>query len=152
MLYHIGPCYNGALLYVIKSIKQSKGVCSSWLDILFMFSSVLIKFKLHRSSQELWRMRGLLCMMTSLNGNIFRVTGQSSVNSPHKGQWRGALVFSLICVWINDWVNNREACDLRRYRAQYGVTVMWFVASLDTRTYAQVQCSSPSFGTTIWFK
>ena len=28
------------------------------------------------------------------------------VNSPHKGQWRGALMFSLICVWINGWVNN----------------------------------------------
>ena len=23
------------------------------------------------------------------------------VNSPHKGQWRGALMFSLICAWIN---------------------------------------------------
>ena len=33
------------------------------------------------------------------------------VNSPHKGQWRGALMFSLICVWINGWVNNREAGD-----------------------------------------
>ena len=32
----------------------------------------------------------------------------------HKGQWRGALVFPLICVWINGWVNNREAGDLRR--------------------------------------
>ena len=44
--------------------------------------------------------------------------------SPHKGQWRGALMFSLICVWINDWVNNREAGDLRRYRAHYDVIVM----------------------------
>ena len=31
---------------------------------------------------------------------------QSPVNSPHKGQWRGALMFSLICAWINVWVNN----------------------------------------------
>ena len=36
---------------------------------------------------------------------------RSTVNSPHKGQWRGALMFSLICVWINGWVNNREAGD-----------------------------------------
>ena len=49
---------------------------------------------------------------------------RSSVNSPHKGQWCGALMFSLICVWINDWVNNREAGDLRRYRAHCDVTVM----------------------------
>ena len=26
---------------------------------------------------------------------------RSPVNSPHKGQWRGALMFSLICVWRN---------------------------------------------------
>ena len=49
---------------------------------------------------------------------------RSPVISPHKGQWRGALMFSLICVWINGWVNNREAGDLRRYRAHYDVTVM----------------------------
>ena len=39
------------------------------------------------------------------------------VNSPHKGQWPGASIFTLICVWINGWVNIREAGDLRRYRA-----------------------------------
>ena len=49
------------------------------------------------------------------------------VNSPHKGQWRGALMFSLICVWINGWVNNREAVDLRRYRAHYDVNVMMII-------------------------
>ena len=45
-------------------------------------------------------------------------------DSPHKGQWRGALMFSLNCVWIHGWVNTREAGDLRRYRAHYDVTVM----------------------------
>ena len=44
--------------------------------------------------------------------------------SPHKGQWRGPLMFTLTCVWINRWVNNREASDLRRYRAHYDVTLM----------------------------
>ena len=46
------------------------------------------------------------------------------VNSPHKGQWRGALMFSLICAWINGWVNHHEAGDLRRHRAHYDVIVM----------------------------
>ena len=46
------------------------------------------------------------------------------VNSPHKGQWRGALMFSLICGWINNWVNNREAGDLRRHRGHFDVIVM----------------------------
>ena len=91
-----------------------------------------------------------LCMMTSSNGNIFCVTDHlceeftgppvnspfcvtdylceeftgPPVNSPHKGQWRGALMFSLICAWINRWVNNGEAGDLRLYCAHYDVIVM----------------------------
>ena len=66
-------------------------------------------------------------MMTSSNGNIFRVTGhlwegihRSPVNSPHKGQWHGALMFSLICVWINGWLNNREA-SLWRHRNEESI-------------------------------
>ena len=51
---------------------------------------------------------------------------RSPVNSPHKGQWRGSLMFTLICARINGWVNNREAGDLRRYRTHYDVIVMWF--------------------------
>ena len=47
---------------------------------------------------------------------------RSPANAPHKGQWRGALMFSLICAWVNGWVNNREAGDLRRHRAHYDVT------------------------------
>ena len=35
-----------------------------------------------------------------------------------------SLMFSLISVWINDWVNNRDAGDLRRYHAHYDVIVM----------------------------
>ena len=49
---------------------------------------------------------------------------RAPVNSPHKGQWRGALMFSLIYARINGWVNNREAGDLRRHRAHYDVMVM----------------------------
>ena len=49
---------------------------------------------------------------------------RSPVNSHHKGQWGGALMFSLNCAWINGWVNNRNAGDLSRHRAHYNVTVM----------------------------
>ena len=49
---------------------------------------------------------------------------RSPANSPHKGRWRGALMFSSICAWINGWLNNREAGDLRRHRAHYGVIAM----------------------------
>ena len=70
-------------------------------------------------------------MMASSNGNIFPgywpfVWGihRSPVNSPFKGQWHGALMFSLICIWINDWVNKHEAGNSRRYRAHYDVIVL----------------------------
>ena len=46
------------------------------------------------------------------NWPFVRGIHRSPVYSPHKGQWRRALMFSLICVWINDWVNNREAGDI----------------------------------------
>ena len=46
------------------------------------------------------------------------------VNSTHKGQWRGALVFSWICTRIDGWVNNGEAGDLRRHRAHYDVNIL----------------------------
>ena len=50
---------------------------------------------------------------------------RSPGTSPHKGQWRGALMFSLICIRIHGLVNNREAGDLRCYRAHYDVTIMY---------------------------
>ena len=50
---------------------------------------------------------------------------RSPVNSPHKGQWRGALMFSLISVRINSWENNGETGDLRRHRGHYDVIVMF---------------------------
>ena len=46
---------------------------------------------------------------------------RSWVNSPHKGQWRGALMSSLICAWTNGWVNNRDLGDLRSHRTHYDV-------------------------------
>ena len=59
---------------------------------------------------------------------------RSPVNSPHKGQRRGALMFSLICAWTNRWVNNREAGDLRCHRAHYDVIVMSRIAMEPCRT------------------
>ena len=51
-----------------------------------------------------------------------RVINRPPGEYPHKGQWRGLLVFSLICVWIKGWVNSRVAGDLGRYRAHYDAT------------------------------
>ena len=48
---------------------------------------------------------------------------RSPLNSPHKGQWRRALMFSLICDWPTG-VNSLDAGDLRCHRAHYDLTVM----------------------------
>ena len=56
------------------------------------------------------------------------------VNSPHKGQWRRALMFSLICVWRNGWINNAEAGGLRYHRAHYDIIVI-----------VDSQCTGPWF-------
>ena len=65
------------------------------------------------------------------------------VNSPHKGQWRGALMFTLICARINGWLNNREAGDLRRHRAYSDVIVM--VKSMRVLCWAGVELPLPYY-------
>ena len=56
------------------------------------------------------------------------------------GQLLGALMFSLICFWINDWVINREVGDLRRRRGHNDVNVMdEFEANSLTDQYYQVK-------------
>ena len=59
---------------------------------------------------------------------------RSTVNSPHKGQWLGALMFSLIWAWTNRWVNNRAAGDLRSHLTHYDVTVISHQAITFTNT------------------
>ena len=82
----------------------------------------------------------------------------SPENSPPKGQWHGALMFSLICVWLNGWVNNREADDLRRHQALYDVTVMnstiwevycWHIKHMMTQ---YLKNSNPVFPKVLWKK
>ena len=82
---------------------------------------------------------------------------RSPVNSPRKGQWRGALMFSFTCTWINNWVNSHEAGDLGRDRAHYDVTVMceftvpfqWHTNKLFTRTKRRLQTVSTELQITI---
>ena len=62
------------------------------------------------------------------------------VNSPHKGQWRGALIFSLICARTYGWVNNGEAGDLRRHRAHYDVIVMMSSIYSNRSQFAALCC------------
>ena len=70
-------------------------------------------------------------MMTSSIENIFRVTGHLCGEFtgprwiPHtKASDAELLMVPLIYAWINNWVNNREAGDLRRQRGHYDVIVI----------------------------
>ena len=60
------------------------------------------------------------------NWPFVRGIHRSPVNSPHKGQWRGALMFLWSTPWINGWVNHREAGDLRHHRAYHNVILMYY--------------------------
>ena len=75
-------------------------------------------------------------MMTSSNGNMFRVTGFCAGNSPvtagspvtgeflwHRPVTRSFDVFSDLR--LNKRLSKQDAGDLRRNRAHYDVTVMW---------------------------
>ena len=82
---------------------------------------------------------------------------RSPVDSPHKGQWRGALMLSLMCTWTNGWWNNRDDGDLKRHRAHYDVTLMWcngkykmFAASLqDIETFRRIPFQKVTLSTIL---
>ena len=81
---------------------------------------------------SLWRHQ-----METFSALLALYAGNSSVTGefPHKGQWRGVSMFSLICSWINARVNNREAGDLRRHRAHYDVIVMLVAVTIHVSAY-----------------
>ena len=84
---------------------------------------------------------------------------RSPVNSPHKDHWRGALMFSLICVWTDTWANSGDTGDLRPHHTHYDVIVMiwWNVSEkfniLTTRAIEKRQRKSwlRDFGSKIPF-
>ena len=83
-------------------------------------------------------------MMTSSNGNIFRVIGHlcGEFTGPRwipRTKVSDAELWCFLCVWINDWVNNRGAGDLRRYRAHYDVIVMTTITNSETWTICTVE-------------
>ena len=91
--------------------------------------------------------------MEIFSASLARCAGNSPVpvNSPHKGQWRGALMFYLISAWISSWVNNREAGDLRRNRVHYDANVM-FTKSIHKKnsTYRQSTRVNSIFISCYW--
>ena len=105
----------------------------SWLNIICVWLALDSFNFLHRSeackgpvNHTWWRHQ----METfSALPAIFMGNSPVPMNSPHKGQWRGALMFTLICARINGWVNNREAGEWRRHRCHYYVIVICLIYS-----------------------
>ena len=128
VIAHSCPDFKGALSNLsLKSVPGRKVYCNYltkdqtlWTMCLLVLQRALFMWRMY------WSMNN---MITSSYGNISALlalcagNSPSPVNSPHKGQWRGAFMFSLICARISAWVNNRAAGDLRRHRAHYDVTI-----------------------------
>ena len=78
------------------------------------------------------QIHGRFNMMTSSNGNIFRVTGPlcGEFTGPGEFPTQSPLTRSFDVFFDlrlnNDWVNNREAGDLRRHNGHYDVNVMTY--------------------------
>ena len=112
VMWKVFPCYdinmvNRILMFLLMPIK-------SWIRFNHFFMS-------NHVNASWWRhqMKTFSALLAFVRG-IHR----SPVNYPHKGQWRGNLIFSLICAWTNGWGDNRSTGDLRRHRAQYDVIVV----------------------------
>ena len=102
-------------LFDIKPQERSDSMCNSYRAVSFELSP---KGQAVHDDVIKWK---FFCVYWPFVWGFHR----SPVNSTHKGQWRGTLIFPLICTWINGWVNNPEAGDLRCHCAHYDVTVMW---------------------------
>ena len=111
------------------------------------------RFKCRRRKNGIGKQPGIWCDLKGLHDDVIkwkhfprywpfaRRIHRSPVNSPHKGQWHGTLMFSLIYAWKNGWINTRDAGDLRRHRSHYGVTVMyrwWIRWILDCHSYCMI--------------
>ena len=147
----MGPCceQTHAAFEVGLSLDQGQGVYSGWSDVvvssqLRLCHTCIIDVMKTKQEQRvlhpvkfllMWRAFCTVCLL--FHDDVIKwkhfprywpfVRGihRSPVNSPHKGQWRGAFMFSLVWAWINGWANNREAGGLRLHRTHYDVTVMW---------------------------
>ena len=89
-------------------------------------SSQLLPSWWRHQMETFYALLALQCAGNSL------VTGEFPA---HKSQWRGALMFTLVCAWMNGWVNNREAGDWRRHCTQYDITVWFCCAGIPLSTW-----------------
>ena len=87
----------------------------------YIWWAILRCFFWRRSALTWWRHQTkTFSALLALCGGNSPVTGEFPSQRPVTQSFDA----SLICSWINGWLNNREAGDLRRYHAYDDVTVM----------------------------
>ena len=134
----LDPTYRNYVWTLLADLLFGAGVLHGWyficFDLIFYTCIILIPPFISMYIMTLhciyctFQSRILACWLmlsvakTTIN-KVYLILSYLSL-SPHKGQWRGALIFHLICVGINGWINNREAGDFRRFCAHYDVSVM----------------------------
>ena len=113
---YTGPHYNSTQLLIYGNIKT----CFHFLWFLFEVPEILPCGR-PRPICPWWRHQ-----METFSALLAICAGNSPVPGEFPTQRPVTRSFdvSLVCVWINGWVNNGEAGDLRCYRAHYDVTVM----------------------------
>ena len=123
-----GRCWNLCLRFLV----QKLGTCSNEYTLIKGYSCkisssdlTILLMSFYTTNFLTWFTHKVgVIMMTSSNGNIFRVTGPLCGEFPTQRPVTRSFDFSLIYAWIHGWVNNREAGDVRRHRAHYDVIVM----------------------------
>ena len=133
-------CYTWQLINMLQKVFTAVVFASKMIYLIDMglkvhvcrktrgLSTVRLQTTLWTSAWWRHQMETFSALLAICAGNSPVTVHWSPVNSPHKGQWRGALMFSFICAWMNGWVNTGEAGDLRRHRAHYDVTNGWLIA------------------------
>ena len=87
-----------------------------------MFQDVKKGAKIRYSLIDAWwrHQMGTFSALLAICEGDLTVTGEF----PSQRPVTRSFVFSLICFWINGWVNSCESGDLRRHRTHYDFIVM----------------------------
>ena len=108
--------------YCVREVNLSTFQCSQ-IDVWARFLSMAEQGVNHALIRHKWwrhQMKAFSPSLALCEGGIHR----SPVDSTHKGQWREALVFPLICAWTNSCVSSQDAGDLRRHCTRSDVALM----------------------------
>ena len=134
--YGIEPQAPGKLDQVVAHLSWGSLFMLSFQEITDSYRNMKAALLWYEDSQCCWDTRSSIAQPYRQHYNVIKqkpfpcywpfVKGihRSTVDSPHKDHWHGALKFSLICASTNNWTNNWDASDLRSHRVCYDVTVI----------------------------